>query len=98
MSTGSDLKDVHDVCSTRLFDLVVLCQTVSEEEAAIVMAVVNAFNSGASVLSLNQFASSYIFRPHANAPVSSVGVGSATAKAFLSTVKEVLAIGDSAVE
>ena len=57
------------------------------------MAVVNAFNSRASVLSLNQFASSYIFRPHANAPVSSVGVGSATAKAFLSTVKEVLAYG-----
>jgi hypothetical protein len=90
ISLGSNLKEVQDACSAHPVDLVILCQTVSAAEGDMVMAVANAFNPKASVLSLNAIPWSHTFRAHPNAPVSSVGLGLASAESFLVTVKDAL--------
>lgn len=92
VSSGSDLVDVQSIFSSSPADLLVLCQTVSPDEGMMVIAVANAFNPKASVLSLSDMPFSHAFVVNRNAPVSVIGDGLVTASTLLTAIREALDI------
>jgi hypothetical protein len=84
-----NLNEIHGACSTQSIDLIILCQTISSDEAAMALAVVLAFNAATHTLALNEALPEFVER---NYTVSTNAQGNrfVSAQAFLDNVHDAI--------